>query len=210
MPWLSFFTPLLGTLSDRYERKPVLIASLCIEVFSFALSALANSLPLLLLARLRRGLPHDPWRETLSVASSGPGRECAGYPGAEPAQHASSETVFSETAQGLARRATRDHQWETTNLWEQPNASSCLAWNIDSTKAETIERKTPTNPHDCVRRRCDASRQPAQAQRFLSAIGPITGHFQRRRHRLRAGEYHAMLLGQFQQWNEVTGVQQIA
>jgi putative transposase len=32
-----------------------------------------------------------------------------------------------------------------------------------------------------------------QAQRFLSAFGPIAGHFQPRRHRLRAGEYRALL-----------------
>jgi putative transposase len=33
-----------------------------------------------------------------------------------------------------------------------------------------------------------------QAQRFLSALGPIAGHFQPRRHRLCASEYHAILL----------------
>src|SRR6266700_4710033 len=43
-------------------------------------------------------------------------------------------------------------------------------------------------------------------QRFLSAFGPIAGHFQPQRHRLRAGEYRAILQGRFQQWNEVTGV----
>jgi putative transposase len=31
-----------------------------------------------------------------------------------------------------------------------------------------------------------------QAQRFLSAFGPISGHFQPRRHRLRAGEYNTL------------------
>jgi putative transposase len=48
-----------------------------------------------------------------------------------------------------------------------------------------------------------------QAQRFLSAFGPITGHFQPRRHRLRAGEYRAILQNRFQQWDEVTGVKQV-
>jgi putative transposase len=48
------------------------------------------------------------------------------------------------------------------------------------------------------------------AQRFLSAFGPIAGHFQPRRHRLRAGEYRAVLQGRFQQWNEVNGVKQVA
>ena len=48
------------------------------------------------------------------------------------------------------------------------------------------------------------------AQRFLCAFGPITGHFQPRRHRLRAKEYRALLQGRFQTWNEVTGVKQAA
>src|SRR2546421_11637547 len=46
------FTPVLGSLSDRYGRRPVIVTSLVIEATSFALSALAWSLPLLLLARL--------------------------------------------------------------------------------------------------------------------------------------------------------------
>jgi putative transposase len=48
-----------------------------------------------------------------------------------------------------------------------------------------------------------------QAQRFLSAFGPITGHFQPRRYRLRVGEYRAILQNRFQQWDEVTGVKQV-
>jgi putative transposase len=47
-----------------------------------------------------------------------------------------------------------------------------------------------------------------QAQRFLSAFGPISGHFQPRRHRLRAGEYCAILQRRFLVWNEVTRVKQ--
>src|SRR5438309_632291 len=43
-----------------------------------------------------------------------------------------------------------------------------------------------------------------QAQRFLSAFGPISGHFQPRRHRLRAEEYRAILQARFLVWNEVT------
>jgi putative transposase len=44
------------------------------------------------------------------------------------------------------------------------------------------------------------------AQRFLSAFGPISGHFQPRRHRLSAQEYRATLQNRFKIWNEVTGV----
>jgi putative transposase len=49
-----------------------------------------------------------------------------------------------------------------------------------------------------------------QAQRFLSAFGLIAGHFQPRRHRLRAGENRAILQDRFQIWNEVTGGKQVA
>jgi putative transposase len=38
-----------------------------------------------------------------------------------------------------------------------------------------------------------------QAQRFLSAFGPITGHFQLRRHHLHAEEYRTILQDRFQQ-----------
>ncbi|GHO87025.1 IS6 family transposase [Dictyobacter formicarum] len=38
-----------------------------------------------------------------------------------------------------------------------------------------------------------------QAQRFLSAFGPIYGHFQPQRHRLNASEYRALIQRQFQE-----------
>jgi multidrug resistance protein len=50
------FTPVLGTLSDRYGRKPIIVGSLLIEAFSFALSGLAGSLVVLLIARFIGGL----------------------------------------------------------------------------------------------------------------------------------------------------------
>src|ERR671923_2909531 len=49
-----------------------------------------------------------------------------------------------------------------------------------------------------------------QAQRFLSAFGPISGHFQPRRHRLSAEEYRAIVQSRFQMWNEVTEIMQVA
>ncbi|HLV97317.1 MAG TPA: MFS transporter [Ktedonobacterales bacterium] len=50
------FTPLLGSLSDRYGRRPIILLSLLVEAFAFAWTALAGSLPLLLAARFIGGL----------------------------------------------------------------------------------------------------------------------------------------------------------
>lgn len=50
------FTPIVGSLSDRYGRRPIIIASLCIEALSFAFTALAGTFPLLLAARFIGGL----------------------------------------------------------------------------------------------------------------------------------------------------------
>jgi DHA1 family tetracycline resistance protein-like MFS transporter len=48
--------PILGSLSDRYGRRPVLIASLAGTVVSFAMMALAQSLAVLFVARIVDGL----------------------------------------------------------------------------------------------------------------------------------------------------------
>ena len=50
------FTPILGALSDRFGRRPVILVSLLIEALGFALTALAGTLPLLLAARFVGGL----------------------------------------------------------------------------------------------------------------------------------------------------------
>jgi putative transposase len=49
-----------------------------------------------------------------------------------------------------------------------------------------------------------------QAQRFLSAFGPLSQHFQPRRHRLSAKEYRTILQGRFLEWKEVTAGKLIA
>ena len=46
-------------------------------------------------------------------------------------------------------------------------------------------------------------KSPGQAQRFLSEFGPILDHFRPKRHRLRAGDYHALMQDRFLVWNEV-------
>lgn len=50
------FLPVLGRLSDRYGRRPIILWSLVVEAISLALTALAGSFTLLLVARFIGGL----------------------------------------------------------------------------------------------------------------------------------------------------------
>jgi len=50
------FSPILGRLSDRYGRRPVLLLSLAGSMAGYLLFAVANSLPLLFLARVIDGM----------------------------------------------------------------------------------------------------------------------------------------------------------
>jgi multidrug resistance protein len=50
------FLPVLGHLSDRYGRRPIILWSLIIEAVSLVLTALAGTLPILLFARFIGGL----------------------------------------------------------------------------------------------------------------------------------------------------------
>ncbi len=66
------------------------------------------------------------------------------------------------------------------------------------------------NSHQPTRQRERTMRRfksPGQAQRFLSAFGPIRDHFCPRRHRLSAGAYRQERAHRFLVWNEVIGVQ---
>lgn len=50
------FSPLLGRLSDKVGRKPILLLSIFSSALSFILFALANSFPLLLISRITAGM----------------------------------------------------------------------------------------------------------------------------------------------------------
>ncbi|GHO60648.1 hypothetical protein KSB_91230 [Ktedonobacter robiniae] len=63
------------------------------------------------------------------------------------------------------------------------------------------------NSHQPTRQRERTMRRfpsPGQAQRFLSAFGPILDHFRPKRHRFTAEDYHALMQDRFLVWNEVT------
>ena len=59
-------------------------------------------------------------------------------------------------------------------------------------------------------RRMQGFKSPGQAQRFLSAYGPIAQHFRPRRHRLSAPEYRHEMRKRYQVWGEITGVELVA
>ncbi len=59
----------------------------------------------------------------------------------------------------------------------------------------------PTRVREKVMRRFKSQ---GQAQRFLSAQGPIRQHFRPKRHKMTAVDYRAQMREQFAVWNEVT------
>jgi putative transposase len=63
------------------------------------------------------------------------------------------------------------------------------------------------NSHQSTRqreRRMQRFKSPGQAQRFLSAYGPIAQHFRPRRHRLSAPAYRQEIAQRFQLWQQIT------
>lgn len=63
------------------------------------------------------------------------------------------------------------------------------------------------NSHQPTRvreRRMRRFKSPGQAQRFLSAFGPIRDYFHPKQHQLRAKRYRAQLRQRFQDWQEIT------
>src|SRR5262249_27579004 len=59
-------------------------------------------------------------------------------------------------------------------------------------------------------RRLQGGKSPGQAQRFLSAYGPIAQHFRPRRHLLSAAEYRDEMGNRFESWAQITGTKRAA
>ena len=69
------------------------------------------------------------------------------------------------------------------------------------------------NSHQPTRvreRRMRRFKSPGQAERFLSAFGPIRDHFHPKQHQLTAQRYRQELRQRFQDWREVTGLKSVA
>jgi putative transposase len=69
------------------------------------------------------------------------------------------------------------------------------------------------NSHQPTRqreRRMQGFKSPGQAQRFLSAYGPIAQHFRPRRHLLPAAIYREEMRQRFQSWKDVTSLAAVA
>ena len=69
------------------------------------------------------------------------------------------------------------------------------------------------NSHQPTRQReqrMQRFKSPGQAQRFLSAYGPIAQHFRPRRHLLSASAYREEMKNRFESWAEITGTERAA
>ncbi|MBW4527708.1 MAG: hypothetical protein KME18_21400 [Phormidium tanganyikae FI6-MK23] len=69
------------------------------------------------------------------------------------------------------------------------------------------------NSHQPTRvreRRMRRFKSPGQAQRFLSAFGPIRAHFHPKQHQLTAPRYRQELRQRFEDWREVAGLKSVA
>ena len=53
-------------------------------------------------------------------------------------------------------------------------------------------------------------KSPGQAQRFLSAFGPIRDHCHPKQHQLTAQRYRQQLRQRFQDWREIAGLNSVA
>ncbi|EFH80768.1 IS6 family transposase [Ktedonobacter racemifer] len=85
---------------------------------------------------------------------------------------------------------------------------------------QSVEHRQHKGLNNCAERSHQPTRQrertmrrfksPGQAQRFLSAFGPILDHFRLKRHRLTARDYCALIRDRFLAWNEVTNGKTVA
>ncbi|MGV0029452.1 IS6 family transposase [Phormidesmis priestleyi] len=84
--------------------------------------------------------------------------------------------------------------------------------NVEHRQHEGLNNRAE-NSHQPTRvreRRMRRFKSPGQAQRFLSAFGPIRDHFHPKQHQLSAKRYREQLRQRFQDWREVAGLNSAA
>lgn len=87
---------------------------------------------------LSRTAAHDPWRETVSVASRGSRWKSARPTGSEEAEPTSGQTIVSSAPQKTPLRATRDHSRYTEKLCSSQTRASAKC------RAAAAERAEPS------------------------------------------------------------------
>src|SRR5687768_4061191 len=94
----------------------------------------------------------------------------------------------------------------TDKLWSYEAAKKEVMPRVDHRRHKRLNNRAE-NSHQPTRQRERTMRRfksPGHAQRFLSAHGPIRGHFCPRRHRLKAHAYKAERRQRFLVWNDIT------
>jgi transposase-like protein len=89
---------------------------------------------------------------------------------------------------------------------EEPCAGklACTVLQTSGGSNPFAEFNTSHQPTRQRERRMQRFKSPGQAQRFLSAYGPIAQHFRPRRHRFSAPVFRQELGKRFQIWREIT------
>lgn len=96
----------------------------------------------------------------------------------------------------------------TDKLWSYGAAKKELLPRVEHRQHKRLNNRAenspqPTRVREKVMRRF---KSVGQAQRFLSAQGPIREHFRPKRHKFPAWIYRAQMNEQFEVWDEITGL----
>jgi putative transposase len=87
-----------------------------------------------------------------------------------------------------------------------PSENSCLGWHIVSIRYLNNRAENAHQPTRQRERRMQRFTSPGQAQRFVSADGPIGQHFRPRRHLLTVPTYRQEMGQRVHTWQEMTSL----
>ena len=100
----------------------------------------------------------------------------------------------------------------TDKLKSYAAANKQVLKNVEHRQHKALNNRAE-NSHQPTRvreRRMRRFKSPGQAQRFLSAFGPIRDHFQPKQHQLTAPRYREQLRQRFEDWREIVGLNSAA